>query len=139
MADFVYTRGIPQWASWTTDTNRVMLLESGYTPNLDHDFVSDVVAGEIDDGSYSRKTLTGKTQTIDDTNNLVKYDADDVTWAALAGGETVFYVVIYKFVTNDADSILMALVDIPNTVTDGTDFILQWSPDGIIQALQTDL
>lgn len=138
MADIIYTRGIPLWSSFTSDTIQVMLLESGYTPNPDDDFVSSVAAFEIDDGSYSRKTLAGKTQTIDDSLNRVFWDADDVTWTTLAGAETVVAVVVYKFVTNDADSILLVYFDIPDTVTDGTDFILQWDANGLVQAVQSD-
>lgn len=67
-----------------TDTIHVALVTSAYVPDIDlhtkfSDITNEVVgAGYVAGGS----ALAGKLVTADNTNDLGKFDADDVTWAA---------------------------------------------------------
>jgi hypothetical protein len=136
MADVLYTRGIPEWFEFTTGTYRVLQLKgSGYTVNKDHDFVSDltVASNENDATDYVRKTLSNPTESIDDTNDRVTYDADDIVWTGLGGATnaTVSAHVLYRFITNDAASILMGYYDTTDTATNNTDFTFQVSSSGL--------
>jgi hypothetical protein len=54
----------------------------------DYDTLSALLAGtsdEADATNYVRKTLTGVTVTVDDTNDRVDLDCADITWTALGG------------------------------------------------------
>ena len=69
---------------WDTDTIKVMLLSSSYTPNQDtHDYLEDVVANEVTGTGYTAggQTLTGKTITYDGASNTTVLDANDVSWS----------------------------------------------------------
>lgn len=138
MADLLYTRGLASWGAFTSGTVTAMLLDDTHTPNIDNDFVADVVADELTNGSYARVNLASRTQTIDDTNNLIKWDAADVTFSTLSGAESVGYCVLYKFVTNDADSILLALFDLTDyaLVTSGADEVIRFGTNGISRVSQ---
>lgn len=104
---------------WNTDSIRARLVVSTYTYDAAHEFLSSVtkVTGTTD------QTLT--TPTI--TNGV--FDADDITFTAVPAGETASSVVLYKFVTNDADSPVLALIDTITgfpKATDGGNITVQW-------------
>ena len=52
------------------------------------------------------------------------FDAADPTFTAVAGGETITAWVVFKFVTNDADSIPIGFLDLTDTPTNGSDIII---------------
>lgn len=52
------------------------------------------------------------------------FDAADPTFSAVAGGETITAWVVFKFVTNDADSIPIGFLDLTDTATNGSDIII---------------
>lgn len=119
---------------WTTDTIQMLLNSASYTFDPDHDFVDNVDANELSGTGYVRKTLAGKTVTVDDTNNEVRYDATDVTWTGANFG-TVAGGVVFKFVTNDTDSVPLAWVELTApAVTNGGDFTFQFGTDGVFKA-----
>lgn len=124
-----------------TDTIKVMLLGTGVTPSVDDNFVSDVVSGELSGGTgytggfggSGRKTLASKTVTEDDTNDVARFDAADVTYTAINSG-TVAHAAIIKEVTNNGDSPVIGYVLInPNVATNGGDLVLQWAALGIFE------
>lgn len=134
MADLVYTRGIPEWSAFSTSTYRVLLLKgSGYTANVDHDFVSDLTpaSNETALSGYSRQTLGTKTVTYDDTLNRMTYDAADPAFGTIVAGDTISAMVLYRFVTNDADSLLMGYYDLADTGTNGTPFGVTLASTGL--------
>lgn len=110
----VYNRGkfiiADSSLSWTADTIRALLVDSGYTYDPDHNFVSDVAADEVVEASYARQTLAGKGVTEDDAGDQATMDADPVDYGALTG-VTPAGIVLFKFVTNDADSPLIMFSD----------------------------
>jgi alpha-D-ribose 1-methylphosphonate 5-phosphate C-P lyase len=67
-----------------TDTIKVALCTSSYTPNQDtHDYFDDIT-NELSTGNgYTAggATLANKTIGYTDGTNVIKLDADDVTWA----------------------------------------------------------
>lgn len=122
MAVTVYNRGLDQLNDFTSGTYKWALLKSGYTVNRDHDFVADLTPGsnEISGSGYARVTASGKTRTIDDTNDRISYDCDDPAFGSIVAGETYVAAVLFKQVTNDADSILIAYFPLASTATDGS-------------------
>jgi hypothetical protein len=89
--------------NWLNDTIKVVLCTSAYTPNTATDqYLSDVPGGSR---VATSSALTGKTITAGVA------DADDVTFAAVAGGSTVTQAVVYKDTGVAATSPLIALLD----------------------------
>jgi hypothetical protein len=127
--------GILSPTSFGTDDIRVLLATASYVANKDHKFVSSIT-NELSATNYVRKALASKTVTQDDTNDLLVYDAADVLWAAL-GTSTPTQAIIFKQVTNDADSRLIACVDLVSPLAaNGTDYTVVWSTSGIIRLSQ---
>lgn len=125
------------------DTLKVLLVGTGvpYTADADHRFVSSVAASEISVANYvggfggaGRKALTSRTLQVDDTNDWGIFDAADLTWTALGTGATVGGAVLFKELTSDALSPLIAYFALTNTPTNGGDFTLVWSssPSGLL-------
>lgn len=124
----------------SSDTIKVMLVTSSYTFNADHDFISDVSANELSVTGYTggfggsgRKTLTGKSITEDDTNDRAYFTASNVTWATLSAGQTIGGAILMKEVTTNADSPLIAFVDLVDTATNGGDITIAWNAGGILR------
>jgi hypothetical protein len=134
VADLLYNRGADELTAFTTSTYKFLLLKgSGYTPNKDHDYVADLTpaSNEVTVAGYARVTAATKTRTIDDTNDRITYDCDDPAFGSLTAGQTVSAMVLYRFVTNDADSILIAYYDLADTATNGSAFTVQLSTAGV--------
>ena len=134
MASNLYNPGLEKLLSnsidYDTDTIKVILVDTNHTFTKSHEFVSDIVANEASGTGYSRKTLANKTQTLDTANDRVEFDADNPTYTALDAG-TIASAVIYKEVTNDADSPLIANIDFADLVTNGSDVELQINSEGL--------
>jgi hypothetical protein len=116
------------------DTIKVMLVGSGYTPDIDaHDFINDVSANESSGTGYTAggATLAGKTWTQVDASDLWKFDANDTSWT-ISSSLTARYAVIYKDTGNTATSPLIGYVNLDGTFTlaAGT-FTLTWNASGI--------
>ena len=81
---------------WDSDTIKVALLTSAYTPNQDtHDYYDDVSGSEVSGTGYSAggNTLSSKTVTYDTATNVIVLDAADTTWASST--ITARYAVVY--------------------------------------------
>lgn len=141
MASKVYGNAIKaafnKEVDWDTDTIKVMLLSSAYTPNQDsHDYLDDVVANEVTGTGYTSggAALTSKTATYDAATNTVKFDAADVTWA----GSTITarYAIVYddSGATN-AQKALIAYFDFTtDRASSNGDFVIRWGADGVFSA-----
>lgn len=80
---------------WDTDTIKVMLVTSTYSPNLDtHAFRSDVT-NEVSGTGYTAggSALATKTVTQDNTNDRAVFDSDDPAWtvATITARAAVLY------------------------------------------------
>lgn len=138
MASGLYTAGLHEIISGGinlgTDTFKIMLVDDTYTYNADHEFVDDGSADdpashEVSATNYAggfagsgRKTATITSQ-ANDTDNRVELAIADLTWSAIGGvsNDTIGGLVLYRHVTDDASSHLIAFFDITDTPTNGGD------------------
>lgn len=100
MADTVYTSGVALLAgSISSATVMAIQVTSSYTFNRAHDRLEDVSAFRVP--GTSDATLTGV------TFSAGILDAVDLSALAGQSGSTTAGVILYKFVTSEADSILI--------------------------------
>ena len=81
---------------WDSDTIKVALLTSSYTPNQDtHDYYDDVSAYQVSGTGYTSggATLASKTNAYTNATNVTTFDAADVSWTTST--ITARYAVIY--------------------------------------------
>lgn len=136
MANGVYNKGKAQIANGGTDLDtsdlRLMLVNSGYTFNPDHNFIDNAGAGdpidqEISVSGYSRQTLANKVVTQDDTNDFAYLDADDVVFTALAAGQTIGGAILFRHTGTDTTAPVIAFYDLVDTATNGGNVTIQWA------------
>lgn len=124
MASLIYNRGkvvangANGWYNGSA-TYRVLLVTNAYTPNPDHNLVSDVSANELSGGGYARKDVTTRSVVQDNTNDRADYKADNIVYSGLTSTQSFKYAIYYRFGTNDADSDLIACIDIDPSNTLG--------------------
>lgn len=113
-----------------SDTIKVALVQSGYTPNIDsHDFFDDIT-NEVSASGYTAggAALANKAITVDAANDRAYLDADDTSWSAGAT-ITARYAVIYKSTGTASTSPLIGFIDFgtDRSVPSGDVFLMQWS------------
>lgn len=118
-----------------TDTIKVALLSSSYTPNQDtHDYFNDVSSFEVSGTGYTAggNTLASKTATYDSATNVIVLDAADVTWSAST--ITARYAVVYDSTGTASTSALIGYVDFGSdqSSTNGN-FTITWDSTGIVR------
>ena len=126
MANALYGKGKEKLLSSTasisldSDTIKVALVSSAYTPNLATDefytSISSAVLGTPQ--ALGSKAIT-----------LGVFDAADVTYSAVAAGSTAKAVVIYKDTGSTATSPLLAYIDVITgfpLATNGGDIAVVW-------------
>jgi len=147
MADFAYTYGLAGLMGLTagpinlqTGDIRVRLVMTNTTCDTEKD--ATVLSGfttldTMNGANYVDKALTTEAVTAVTASDRGKFDADDVTWTALGvGTRNVLAAVVYKFVTNDTDSIPIFYLDSgfsspTGVAANGGDFKITWHTDGI--------
>lgn len=86
----------------------------------DLNFVTQITSDELAGTGYSRMTLANEVAAENDTSDLANIDADDPSPQTLAGDNgTIAGYWLFRFVTNDSDSILLQFFDTTDTVTNG--------------------
>jgi hypothetical protein len=120
---------------YDTDTIKVALLTSSYTPNQDaHDYFNDVSTYEVSGTGYTAggNTLASKTATYDSATNVIILDAADTTWASST--ITARYAVIYDSTGTASTSALIGYVDFGSdqSSTNGN-FTITWDATGIVR------
>jgi hypothetical protein len=121
---------------WDSDTIKVALLTSSYTPNQDtHDYFDDVSAYEVSGTGYTAggQTLGSKTVTYDSANNVIVLDAADTTWSSST--ITARYAVVYDDSgATAASKALIGYVDFSSdqSSTNGN-FTITWDATGIVR------
>lgn len=153
MASFWYNKAVQEVLTGTidldTNTLKVMLVNSTYTPNKDNDVVdagggSDAADAEIVATNYTagwggagRKTATISV-TEQDANDRAVVIFSDITWTALGGAanDTVVGAILIKEGgANDTTSRLIAYWDLTDTATNGGNFTLTMdATDGNLRA-----
>lgn len=143
MASVVYNEFKRASAAGEIDLNaddiRARLVMSNTTCDTENDGIAvldDFTTIDVcDSAGYADGALDDEAVNKDDGNDRAEFDATDETWAALAAcTRTVVGVLIYKFVTNDTDSVPIAYLEFAAAKTpDGSDFTVQWNAEGLIQ------
>lgn len=119
-----------------SDTIKVALLSSAYTPNQDaHDYFDDVVSNEVTGTGYTAggATLGSKTVTYDSASNVIVLDAADTVWSAST--ITARYAVIYDDAgATNSQKVLIGYVDFGSdqSSTNGN-FTVTWDATGIVR------
>lgn len=139
MADVIYnsakTKLLNGNIDLDTDTIKVALVTSSYTPDQDsHDFFDDVT-DEVSGTGYSGggAALANKTVTQDNTNNRGVFDADDATWTTST--ITARGAVLYKDSGVASTSPLICYFDFTSDKSSTAgDFTIQWNASGILTA-----
>lgn len=115
-----------------TDTIKVALVTSSYTPDIDtHEDFADVT-NEVSGTGYTAggATLGTVTVTKNTTDDRGVFDAADVTWSSST--ITARGAVIYKSTGVAGTSLLLCYVDFGSDKTSSNgNFTIQWSADGI--------
>jgi hypothetical protein len=118
----------------TSDTIKVALCTSSFSPNIDlMDFFDDVT-NEVVSAGYTAggATLTSPTITVDTVNDLAYFDAADTSWSGVTF--TYRYIVIYKSTGIASTSPLLAYVDLgADRSNSGDTAYLQWATTGIFK------
>lgn len=116
-----------------TNTIKVALVTSSYTPNQDtHEDMADVT-NEVSGSGYSAggATLASVTVTADNTDNEGVFDAADVTWSTAT--ITARGAVIYKSTGVAANDLLVCYLDFStDQSSSAADFIISWNAEGIL-------
>lgn len=147
MASRVYNAALKAIVDGTIDLNssdiRAALLMTNTTADTDNDadvFVGDLTTlDECDATGYARQALASEAVNIDDTNDRAEFDATDVSFTGLSGNATraIQGVLLYKHVTNDADSPLLAFIDFTSDIpATATQIDIPWNAEGILQIAQ---
>ena len=117
---------------WTTDTIKVALVTSTYTPDIDAhtNFTTHITNETTGSTGYTDggATLTTPAVTIDTVNDWAEYSGDNITWSAST--ITARGAIVYASVAGD----LICYVDFTTdkTSSDG-DFTITWHADGVFK------
>jgi len=116
-----------------TDTIKVMLVTSGYTPSQDNDDYIDDVTNEVAGTGYTAggAELANKSVTQDNVDNEGVFDADDVIWANST--ITARGAVLYKDTGTPATSPVIAYLDFTEDKSSNNgDFKIEWGSEGVL-------
>ena len=95
---------------WAAATLQMMMLTSGYTPNLETNTnVSDIVANEVQDADYGRQSITGNASSSPSTG-VIRCDCNDVSFGASVT-ITGKYIAIFVNTGVDSTSKLICVSD----------------------------
>lgn len=140
MANLAYDKGKAKLLSWLiTQTLKVALVSTSYTPAVNDDFMSNVVANELGVSGYSRLALSSLAVVQDDANTRAYITAANNTWAALATGVTIGWAVVFVDAGGaDSANPVYGAFQTTSTPTNGGSFTIQWAsgasvPGGVFQ------
>lgn len=140
MASNLYNKGLLKLLNGTinplTDTIEVLLVGPAHVFDKAHEFVSQVTSQEVanDVGTgYERKALANKSYGLDEAGDRVFFDANNVVYSIIKTDKVLHAAIIYKKNTNDADSELIAMIDFPDLVTNGSDVEVIINENGVFQ------
>jgi len=109
---------------WVSDTIKVSLHTSAYTPDQDaHDFANDLT-NELSGGGYAVQTLGTKSINYDTATNHVQLRAANTTFSSLTA--TFRYIVVWKDTGSTATSPLLGFVDTLGQTVSATNYVVDW-------------
>lgn len=101
--------------NFETDTIKVMLLNSNFNLVAKNvatlNQVTAIVGVEPTTSGYSRHLLDVKSCTLDNVNNLVKFNAANFGYASISGTISFRYLCFYKDTGVESTSVVLAIVD----------------------------
>lgn len=119
-----------------TDTIKVMLVTSSYTPDQDTHTKRSDITNEVSGTGYSAggMALANKSVTVDNTDNEGVFDADDPTWTTAT--VTARGAVLYKSRGGlaSADELIKYEDFGADKTSTGADFTISWDAEGILNA-----
>lgn len=142
MAAFVYHPALEKIMDGTIDfdTNdmRVALVMTNTTADTEVDTTLMNGFGTLDEcdgANYVRKAIGNEAVNFDSGNDRAEFDGDDITWTALGNGtRQIQGYIVFKFVTDDSDSIPVIYRDFAATINPGgNDLQVAWNAEGILQ------
>ncbi len=92
---------------------KVALATAAYVPHASDVYASSI-AHELSGTGYVRLALSSRSAVYDSLNARVDNLAASATWAAINAG-TAAWAIVYRHVTNDADSLLVCAIDLRTT------------------------
>lgn len=116
-----------------TDTIKVALVTSTYTPNQDtHEDYADITNEVVGTGyTAGGDTITNPAVTQDNTDNEGVFDGDDVTWSTST--ITARGAIVYKDSGVDATSWFVCYLDFTTDQSSSAgDFTISWNAEGIL-------
>lgn len=116
-----------------TDTIKVALVTSSYTPDQDaHDFFDDVTNEVVGTGyTAGGASLATKVVSADNTDNEGVFDADDTAWTTST--ITARGAVIYKSTGTASTSPLICYLDFTtDKISTAGTFTISWNSEGIL-------
>lgn len=121
-----------------SDTLKLMLCTTSYTPNQDTHRYKSSVTGECSGSGYTAggATVTGVSVSYDAGTNVLSFSASDVTWSAvtLISGNAPRYAVLYDATPgSDATRPLIGYIDFGGTdyAPNGGNLVVKWDPAGV--------
>lgn len=102
-----------------TDTIQAALITTTYTPSYTEATTTTSLAESI--GTDQTLSVTMGSGTAGG-----QFDATDPTWTAVSGGSTISGCLIFKFVSNDSDSIPICWLELTDTATNGGDITVNF-------------
>lgn len=108
--------------NYTSDTIKIALLSSSYTPNQAHQYFSDVSASQVSttNTGYTAGGATLGTKTLTANGNTYTARSAAAQWTAGSAGLTARYAVVYKDSGTPSSSPLICYVLLDTTPSDVT-------------------
>lgn len=140
MSSIIYNKFMSEKAigniDWINDNYKVGLILATYTPDPEDEHWDEISSLQVTAGlgytSGGATIPTGAGRTVSMVDNMVKYDADNIVWAA-STINSARYAVIYKSTGDSATSVLVACFDMGTyKSSDNQDFQIEWNPFGIV-------
>lgn len=120
-----------------SDTINVMLVQSTYTPDKDHNRRNDIT-NEASGSGYSSggSALASVTTTQDDTNDWFVFDAADLSFGTVS--ISFRYIILYKSRggASSADELIICIDTGATQTYSGSALTLTWSTSGIFRLEQ---
>ena len=96
---------------WDSDTIKVVLCTSSYTPNQDTHQYASSLTNELSGGSYSRQTITSPTVAYDGSTNILKLSCANVTFSAITASAVRYAIFVDTQTGSDSTSPLICYMD----------------------------
>lgn len=121
--------------NWTSDTFKLSLHTSGYTPDQNnHEFYSDLTNELTTAGGYTVGgfTISGESNSYDATTREYRSDGNDLSVAALTPSSPFRYAVLRKDTGVAGTSILICYINFgADQDPGGLPFAVQWAATGL--------